>query len=187
MLDSDKMPGMAVIDLEASGLHRGSFPIEVGWCFGDLRSGSFLIRPHSSWHMDDWRAESEAVHGIPQEKLHKEGIEAHEAARFLNDTLGGYILLTDAPAYDGMWLQRLFDAAGVDPTFMLRDYKAVFGQVCRLRTADEINEVHAKVQKLFTYNHRAEKDALFLTAFLLSVGGCYDEIVETLAKDGHTN
>jgi hypothetical protein len=32
------------IDVEASGLHAYSYPIEIGWCGPDLASGSFALQ-----------------------------------------------------------------------------------------------------------------------------------------------
>ena len=57
------------LDVEASGLHAGSYPIEVGWCGLDLVATSFLIRPHASWTEDDWSVTSERVHGITRPQV----------------------------------------------------------------------------------------------------------------------
>jgi len=37
------------LDLEASGLHRTSYPIEVGWAFLDFTADGFLLRPAPDW------------------------------------------------------------------------------------------------------------------------------------------
>ena len=39
----------AIIDIEASGFGRGSYPIEVGFALPDRTSYSFLIKPAQSW------------------------------------------------------------------------------------------------------------------------------------------
>ena len=51
-----------IIDLEASGFGRGSYPIEVGLCLGDSSSHCFLVRPEEDWQ--HWDPEAEKVHGI---------------------------------------------------------------------------------------------------------------------------
>jgi len=48
----------AILDVEASGFGAGSYPIEVGYVFGDGRSYCTLIRPVSSW--THWDAKAKA-------------------------------------------------------------------------------------------------------------------------------
>jgi hypothetical protein len=59
------------VDLEASSLMAGSFPIEVGWISADGRSECHLIRPVPAW--DDWSSKSECLHGIAREHLEARG------------------------------------------------------------------------------------------------------------------
>ncbi len=51
-----------VIDIEASGFGRNSYPIEVGYVLPDGRAGCMLVAPAPGWtHWDESAAQ---VHGI---------------------------------------------------------------------------------------------------------------------------
>ncbi len=38
-----------IIDIEASGFGRGSYPIEVGFITADGKTGCSLIKPEAQW------------------------------------------------------------------------------------------------------------------------------------------
>lgn len=102
------------LDCEASSLHHGSYPIEIGWCDVDGKGESHLIRPEPSW--DDWSMEAERLHGLSMSQLHQEGEPAEVVARrvlaFLEKT--GCDFYSDAPAFDGRWLNTLLHTCGCD-------------------------------------------------------------------------
>ena len=52
----------SIMDIEASGFGRSSYPIEVGYVLGDGSSFCTLIRPLPSW--THWDASAESVHHI---------------------------------------------------------------------------------------------------------------------------
>lgn len=176
ILDRNILPRVVVIDVEASGLHDTSFPIEVGWCFGDLRSGSFLIRPHESWSEEDWKWESEQVHRISMRDCLRHGIEVEEAAVRLNETLQGHDVLASAPDFDGMWIRRLFETANIKPAFHVMSYKTVLRGITKELTESQQDDLLNKVRNLFPYTHRAEEDARYMAALLIASGGCYDDL-----------
>lgn len=69
------------LDIEASGLRRGSFPIEVGvaWLsIVDIGSRAELIEPAPHWNRSSWSPDSEAVHGISRGVLACRGRPAEE-------------------------------------------------------------------------------------------------------------
>ena len=51
-----------IIDVEASGFGRGSYPIEVGFALEDREVQSYLIKPALGW--DHWDPKAELIHGI---------------------------------------------------------------------------------------------------------------------------
>jgi len=57
------------IDFEASGLHRDSYPIEVGWATAEDQVECHLIRPTSDWLETPWTAKAQQIHGIELERL----------------------------------------------------------------------------------------------------------------------
>ena len=108
------------MDLEASGLHRGSYPVEVGWVSHDLaEGGSLLIRPAAEWGEELWSHEAERVHGLSRRDLLERGLAPAAAAAALNAAVGGGDVLVDSPECDGRWLAALFAEAGVTPSFEL--------------------------------------------------------------------
>ncbi len=84
MSDQDAPPPVFV-DLEASSLLPGSYPVEVGWarpralpwgrCAIDV--GSVLVRPEADWlSSGSWDPNAEAVHGLSRGTLLRDGVPA---------------------------------------------------------------------------------------------------------------
>lgn len=112
--------GILLIDVEASGLHEGSYPTEVAWCSRDLLAGaSYLIRPPQHWLDSPWSSEAEAITGISQVMLGCYGLPPKVVAERLNADLDGELPFTDAPLMDGRWLNMLHTEAGVTPTWII--------------------------------------------------------------------
>ncbi len=106
-----------IIDVEASGFGRGSYPIEVGFALEDREVQSFLIKPASDWV--HWDPEAELIHGISREHLLEEGRTPREVALLLNDLLHGQTLYSDAWSFDSSWIGRLFDEAELVQRFRI--------------------------------------------------------------------
>lgn len=102
------MQSLLFVDLEASGLHPDSYPVELGW--SGSSEGSCLIRPEPGW--THWDPEAEAVHGLSRDALFKDGIDVKAAANLLKMAADGAIIVSDAPEFDEAWLHELFSAAG---------------------------------------------------------------------------
>ena len=58
-----------VIDIEASGFGRRSYPIEVGYVLPDGRAVCMLIRPAVEW--EHWDESAARTHGITRATLRK--------------------------------------------------------------------------------------------------------------------
>ncbi|WP_089885365.1 hypothetical protein [Citreimonas salinaria] len=100
---------IAFIDLEASGLRPGSWPIEIGvaWLEGrKVIMHSSLICPRPGWSDDAWSEQSATVHRISRAEL-EEAPGADHVARWFLDLVGDRTLISDAPEHDGRWLERL--------------------------------------------------------------------------------
>lgn len=125
------------LDLEASSLLPGSFPIEIAWVDEDGRGESHLIRPPERWlrrdrGMPGWSAESERVHGIGLQQLLDQGEPVEEVARRAKEALLGstVIVASDAPDFDGRWLATLLDAGGVRTRATLVEVSRVYVLAC---------------------------------------------------------
>ena len=109
-------------DIEASGLHAKSYPIEIAWVKHDLAKGwSTIIRPVPEWTEADWSGLSEKVHGLSYRQVHRHGLDVRVVAERLNADLAGANIYSDAPKFDGKWLAQLYRAAGIEPAFGLDD------------------------------------------------------------------
>lgn len=115
------------LDFEASSLRPRSYPIEVAWSLGDGSVESHLIDPRPVPEWTDWDPVAETeIHHITPAQLHREGRTPIWVAGRMNSVLQGLRLHTDAPDWDGFWLQVLFQAAGMEPAFTLAAAQALW-------------------------------------------------------------
>jgi hypothetical protein len=147
----------AIIDIEASGFGRNSYPIEVGIVLPNQKSFCNIIRPADEWTY--WDDAAEAVHGITREQLFKKGKPPHEVAEKLNQLLRGTKIYTDAWSYDISWIGKLYDLTEIPQLFSLDSLRNLMTeqQAALWHPTKEqvINELHL-------IRHRASTDALIL-------------------------
>jgi len=149
---ADHLP--CVIDIEASGFGRNSYPIEIGYVRGDGQAWCTLVRPDADW--THWDPQAEALHHIAREVLLLHGRHALDVARRLNDALAERTVYCDGWAHDYTWLATLFEAAGLAPRFRLESVRQLLddGQLARL---DALRQ--AAFDQLGIARHRASSDA----------------------------
>lgn len=147
----------AIIDIEASGFGRASYPIEVGIAMPDGKSCCHIIKPDSSWIF--WDESAEAIHGISREVLLSSGEQPVAVARALNKLLRGETIYTDAWGHDTSWLGKLYDLTGIRQLFKLDSLRA-------LMTEQQASLWHPTkdrvIKDLHLRRHRASIDALIL-------------------------
>lgn len=147
----------AVIDVEASGFGRGSYPIEVGTVLRDGTSHCFLVRPEPDWM--HWDPAAEEVHGISRAVLTEIGLPVAEVAERLNELLGTQRVYSDGWGVDRTWLALLFDRAGIPQRFTLDSVRSLLNE----DEAAHWHPTHAQVQaELNLERHRASSDALMV-------------------------
>ena len=154
----------AVIDLEASGFGRGSYPIEVGFVLPDGATYCSLIHPAPHW--THWDPQAEQVHGLTRAMLERHGRSPAEIAAVLNERLRGANLYCDGWAHDYPWLALLFDEAGRTPAFKLRHLQELLGQH-DVRHWDAA--CSAARSQLALGRHRASSDARVLQQAIVHV------------------
>jgi hypothetical protein len=146
-----------ILDVEASGFGRGSYPIEVGIALADGSRHCYLIFPARSWkHWDD---QAEAVHGISREVLLTYGRPVSDVAWRLNELLQKRTVYSDAWAFDMSWIGKLFDAANMRQTFRIADISELFSDEQRANWDAMKESVSAS---LGLKRHRASGDARIL-------------------------
>jgi hypothetical protein len=91
-----------VLDVEASGFGRNSYPIEVGFVLPDGHTFCTLIRPLEHW--THWDAQAAQTHHIPRTLLQQRGQDVREVAQKLNADLRGQTVYSDGWANDYSWL-----------------------------------------------------------------------------------
>lgn len=157
MLLRDPGPLPAILDMEASGFGRDSYPIEVGYVLSDGRSRCTLIRPAPTWL--HWDPQAEQLHHIPRAATLQHGRGVTEVANWLNDELQGLTVYSDGWANDYSWLSTLFEAAGCSPHFKLDNLRALLNE----QEATHWHEVKQQVSReLKLERHRASADARLL-------------------------
>jgi hypothetical protein len=146
-----------ILDIEASGFGRGSYPIEVGFVAQDGTLFCGLVRPEPEWlHWDD---AAEALHGISRELLLTHGRPARWMAEQINVRLSGQTVYCDGWGQDYSWLARLYDAAGLLPSFKLDDLRGLLSEPEAQRWRGVTEAVRQRQQLT---RHRASSDARVL-------------------------
>lgn len=148
---------LVIIDLEASGLGPGSWPIEVGLAWfeeGEVSTWSSLIRPEPGWDLEAWDPMAEEIHGISRGEL-AQAPAAWTVATELLSRVAGQTVFSDAPEYDGRWVRRLLDAQPAPDGIRILDFDQAVGAVCGERGADWAYE---RLERTRT-PHRAGPDA----------------------------
>ena len=137
------------IDFEASGIAPDSYPIEVAVVSNETVYSS-LIKPARYW--THWSFDAQDMHGLSQDHLLQEGDPPHTVAERMNQLFSGHVLCSDSPQ-DGFWLDVLFEAADLMPTFELKPLEVFVGR-----------EAASDIYRLLptTRRHRALHDATAL-------------------------
>lgn len=112
------------IDFEASGIAPDSYPIEVAVVSANA-SFHALIRPARYWTF--WSFDSEDMHGISQDVLHRDGQAPKALAEQMNQLFSGQVICSDSPQ-DVFWLDTLYEAAELEATFHLRPLESIVGR-----------------------------------------------------------
>lgn len=134
------------IDFEASGIAPDSYPIEVAVVSSEASFNS-LIKPARYW--THWSFDAQDMHGLRQDQLRRQGDTPVAVARHMNQLFSGQVLCSDSPQ-DTFWLDVLFEAADLAPTFELKPLEVFVGR----QAASDIYRLLPT-----TKHHRALQDA----------------------------
>lgn len=147
-----------LLDIEASGFGRGSYPIEIGLARADGSSCAFLVQPQAEW--THWDPKAELLHGITRGRLIREGHPVIEVARWLNDELAEIgVAYSDSWGYDNTWLSLLFHHAGMLPCFRLEALRRL---LCERQLQLWKATKEALIRECGIQRHRAGEDARLL-------------------------
>jgi hypothetical protein len=146
-----------VLDVEASGFGRNSYPIEVGFVLPDGHTFCTLIRPLDHW--THWDEQAAHTHHIPRPLLFERGQDVQAVAQRLNADLRGQTVYSDGWANDYSWIGALFDAADMTPAFRLENLRKLLSEA----EAEQWHMVKAQISaERGAQRHRASSDARLL-------------------------
>ena len=176
----DDLSRVRFIDVESSGLGRGSYPIEYGSCGLDLKPLSFLIKRRNDFALNGWSLGSQNLHNISLEDLEDNGVDPDEAiGRIGSDLAQGNIGLSDNPGHDCQWLTLLSSnlvSLDIYPINLFQR-KAHLAALER-HGFERLSQATARVQERYPHIHRAGPDSLRAAAqFKLLVDDEYLEQV----------
>lgn len=143
------------MDIEASGLGRNSYPIEIAFVMPDGEQHDYLIKPPAAW--DHWDARAESLHGITRDKLQREGFQPWDIASEMNDLLAGKTVYSDAWGNDMPWVARIFEAASLPQLFQINAITSLLPPRSLERWSGELSYQHSQLNRR---RHRALTDAI---------------------------
>jgi hypothetical protein len=119
MVDIDTIKKQtALIDVKASGLMSGSFPVEIGWLvfepgpFGYRdKIETYVVKPDAAWNQNHWDEVAECMHGLSIHDLKRFGHDVLSVAAHLQHFMEKRVVFTDAVEHDTLWLDMLHKAA----------------------------------------------------------------------------
>jgi hypothetical protein len=147
----------AILDIEASGFGKGSYPIEIGVADELGETHSWLIYPEEDWV--HWHSEAEQLHSISRADLFEKGLKPSVIAKELNERFEGQILYSDGWGFDSGWLSLLFYVANESMFFKLETLPRILSEIQMEnwdRVKAELRERHGLV------HHSATDDAKLL-------------------------
>jgi hypothetical protein len=111
---------VALLDVKASGLMSGSFPVEVGYLTYSLdvlknwapQVSAYLVKPDPFWSLTHWDSFAEQMHGLSHPHLRRFGEDTKSIAAHLQADLAGHLVFSDTPEHDATWLDALHASAG---------------------------------------------------------------------------
>lgn len=146
-----------MLDVEASGFGRGSYPIEIGFVAADGGLFCTLVQPAPGW--EHWDPAAESLHGISRELLRRHGRPVDWVAAELNRRLAGQTVYCDGWGHDYPWIARLFDEAERSPAFRLEDVRVLLDE---RQLGGWDRSLRALRDELRPERHRASSDARLL-------------------------
>ncbi|MCS4089174.1 hypothetical protein [Rhizobium sp. BK176] len=161
------IPILRFADVEASGIHEGSYPLEFGWCGIDLVPSAILVRPEPGWTTNLFDPNSYEMHGISYDMAKANGEDADAVAHRLNAELQGKAVVTDNVYWDGVWTARLAETTGVPMRFGYNDstnMKTTFSRVYDPWCVERRDTLYKATDRFYPHTHRADADSLRMAA-----------------------
>lgn len=148
---------VAFLDVEASGLGSGSYPIELGWAIPWSASGGVLIRPALDWTY--WNPASERLfHRISRQHLEQHDVPPAQALAQIIKAVQGHQVYSADPDFDVHWLGLLARAAWETTPFEIGDAQKLFRAAAAQRHRN-LDAITIEAERRRPHIHRAQADA----------------------------
>jgi len=110
------------LDCEASSLGPQSYPIQIAWCdpYGNIKSHMINVYLYPD-HYRDWDPAAQKIHGLSRKHLMSIGKPPELVVEHMIEELSGKTIYTDAPDYDGFWVERLFQSVNSKCDFKIEN------------------------------------------------------------------
>lgn len=152
---------IAFIDVEASGLMQGSFPVEAAWmASGEL--GEVLISPSGCWDESRWDGDAEAMHGLTLNEVKRRGRHPRIAAAALEKAFRDRLVFSDSPVHDTAWADMIHEAGGVPRSYRIETVGRLLGHL-GIR-ATRAYEIFSAVRETHPPRGRARDGVVHLSA-----------------------
>jgi hypothetical protein len=152
-LSAGPLRPLVFLDIEASSLMPGSWPIEIGWAQvsgGAILQASAVIAPRPEWPEAAWSEASAGVHGLDRARV--AAGEPADAVASTTDWLAGHEVVSDNARWDQVWLDRLRTGR---PRVVMRPLRAVAAERLSARQSDALALALLRGRSV----HRAGEDA----------------------------
>jgi hypothetical protein len=160
-----------IIDIEASGFGRGTYPIEIGFITGTQQTGCTLIKPINTWTV--WCDQAELLHGISRQLLDQNGRDIFWVAKWLNEHLRGETIYSDAWGNDMCWLGNLFEEAEICQLFKIESLVTLLTESEKEMWASVYNQIIVATD---LSRHRASTDAKLIQDTYIQVKNVQKEV-----------
>lgn len=153
---------MIILDFEASGIMKGSFPIEIAWIRDSGTAISTLIQPSDNWLSNEnlWSERSQNVHGIEKATLISEGLDIKSVIDLIVNDIKEYeTIYSDNPSFEQEWLDRLFDEARISHNYIVRDFNVMLNNIS---DPYSMEGAYYQARKISPPTHRAQRDVEYL-------------------------
>lgn len=140
----------------------GSFPVEVAWAGEAIPLESYLIKPCSQWLADSsrWSHESQDIHGLSLETLLEHGEDHGKVAQRMLEVIDQVnVIYSDNPYYEQMWMDELFDSAGVSHW---HQFSALNGLLYAMTDVATVQGAYCQARRTSPPTHRAASDVAYL-------------------------
>lgn len=125
------------LDIEASSMAEGGFPIEIAWVDQGGLGESHLIKPADEWatwgrRQPAWAPASDSLHGVRLWTLLEHRVSHVSVAARAVEVLGQQtsMICSEVPERESRWLAMLFAAAGMKRAIKVFDVRELYGCTC---------------------------------------------------------